>query len=169
MSKYPNLVELNNYHPYHYTTLANFAEVTKELYLEALRGNKELTREELVRISRYMQVPVGVLASRKLIMMDKDNRKHQRMIQDLEPALYSIWEAEKAGSKEAGYFMRGRGRMELVNLELAFQRGEASYCRYLGVKENIEQCFYLSDVSAGKCGGYLLKFRPQSGERCANT
>lgn len=138
---YPNLVELYKYHPYHYSTFAGFAKVTPELYIEALKGNERLTSAELRRIAKYTGIPFSVISCPKLIMLDRQNRKHKTMIDKQEAALYAIWEWKKQGYKDADMFMKHRGRINLVNLQLAFGRNEATYGWYLGVQESIEQCF----------------------------
>lgn len=140
-SLYPNLVELCKYHPYHYSTFAAHAGVTPELYLEALKGNEELTFKELSGVARLTNIPIGVIQCPKLIMMNKNNRKHQGMIKRQTEALYKIWWYQKNGNSTADLFMKYDGRAHLVNLELAFKRDAASYCWYLSVQAEINQVF----------------------------
>lgn len=135
---YPNLNEMVKYHPYHISTLADHAGVTTELMEEVVRGNEELSLEEALGIARLYNVKLEILFLPKLIRMDKQNRKHQRMVSELMSFLPVIHKYQMEGSQEAEIFMR-YGRIDLVNLELYFLDNRATYCQYLGVKERVEQ------------------------------
>lgn len=135
---YPNLSEIIKYHPYHISTFAGFAEITTELLQAALEGEEELTTGELVKMARYSEIPVGVLMCPKTIMLDKHSLKHQKMVADLLDQLPAIAEKEQGGSPAATIFMRYH-RASLVNLELAFLEGRATYGQYLGAKERVDQ------------------------------
>lgn len=135
---YPNLIEMVKYHPYHISTLADHAGVTTGLMEEVVRGNEELSLEEALGIARLYNVPSGILFLPKLIQMDKRNRKHQGMVKELIDWLPVIHGYQLKGSREAETFMK-HGRIYLVNLELFFRDGRATYCQYLGVKERVEQ------------------------------
>ena len=136
---YPNLAELIKYHPYHIRTFAKFADVSDDLLEAVLRGEEELMAWELRGISQYAGVPYGVLACPKVVTMHKGNSKHCKMMEELDKALYRIWEAQKAGSKNAEMYMR-YGRTRLVKLLLNFQNdGKVTYCRYLGALEEAMQ------------------------------
>lgn len=140
-SLYPNLVELYKYHPYHYSVFAGHAGVTPELYIEALKGNEELTFKELSGIARLTNIPIGVIQCPKLIMLDKRNRKHQDMIKRQSEALRKIQYFQENGNKDADLFMKYCGRENLLRLGQAFERDAASYCWYLGVQKEIGQVF----------------------------
>lgn len=135
---YPNLSEIIKHHPYHISTFAGFAEVTTELLEAALEGGEELTADEMRKIARYAGIQESVLRCPKKIMLDKHNLKHQKMVTDLLDQLPVIAEKEQAGSPAATIFMRYH-RASLVNLELAFLDGKATYGQYLGVKERVDQ------------------------------
>lgn len=135
---YPNFAELIKYHPYHICTFANFADVTIELLEAALRGKEKLTSFEILKIARYTQIPVTVLTCPHLIMLDRQSRRHQKMVDSLCEKLIYIWEYQKKGNADAELFMKYH-KPALVNLELAFLDGRASYAQYLGVKERVEQ------------------------------
>lgn len=135
---YPNLSEIIKHHPYHINTFAGFAEVTTELLEAALEGEEELTADELRKIARYSGIPVSILRCPETIMLNKYNLKHQKMITDLLDQLPVIAEKEQSGSPAATIFMRYH-RASLVNLELAFLDGMATYGQYLGVKERVDQ------------------------------
>lgn len=134
-----NLEELIKYHTYHVSTFAKFADVTTDLLEAAMREEGELTIMELSKISHYAAVPLGVLTCPKLIMLRRDRYRHCQMIQALHKKLYLIYETSRNGSKAAEFYMKYR-RGALVSLLLDFQNLKTvSYCRYLGVKEEIDQ------------------------------
>lgn len=133
MIKYPNLLEAAPYFPFAY-----FANSTEELLVEGIRGTEEFTVEEAGNMSRYTRIPYNVLFNTKLILLDHDREKHRRMIKALGEKFYEIWEWQKKGSREADTYMKYQ-RVAFVNLELDFQnRRPVAYCRYLGVKEQID-------------------------------
>ena len=102
---YPNLRELIKYHPYHVGTFANFANVELDLLEAALIGEEELTAGELMGISCYGRVPLGVLASPSLVMLDPLSLKHKKMVAEAGGALGIIMDAAEAGSPAAADFM----------------------------------------------------------------
>lgn len=135
-----NLNDLIKYHPYHISTFADFANVTQELLEAALAGEDELTLYEVWCMAKCTGVPCQVLICPQRIMLSKERYRHRTMVKTLHENLYTIWDAEKEGSHEASTYMRYR-RTHLVNLMLDFQnKGEVSYCRYLGVKQELEDC-----------------------------
>lgn len=133
MIKYPNLCAAYSYFPFAY-----FANITKELLIEAIKGTEELTATEALNMSRYTGIPFKVLFNPKLITFDRDRPKHQRMMEELEKKLYEIWEWQKKGSHEADIYMQYR-RTHYVNLDLDFRnRQPVAYCRYLGIKHEMD-------------------------------
>lgn len=135
---YPNLAEIIKYHPYHIGTFAGFADVTAGLLEAAVRGEEELTSGELYKIARYSGIPHGVICHPHLIRMDRHSMWHREMVKELCGHITFINDKKNAGSHEAETFMRYY-RGHLVNLELAFLDGRATYGQYLGVKERVEQ------------------------------
>ena len=139
MESYPNLNEIINYHPYHITSFADFADVTVELLKAAIIGQEKLEETEIFNIARYTGISYTVLKCPKMIYLHKSRYRHQQMIERLNVKLYEIWEAQKGGSKEADLYMRYR-RARLVNLMLDFQnKGKVTYGRYLGILEDLNQ------------------------------
>ena len=135
-----NLKEFIKYHPYHISTFAGFANITQELLEATLAGEDELTLYEVWCMAKYTGVPCQLLICPRKIMLNKSRYRHRVMIQTLHNNLYTIWDAEKGGSLEASRYMKYK-RRHLVNLMLDFQNnGEVSYCRYLGIKEEVDQC-----------------------------
>ena len=136
---YPNLSEIIKYHPYHIHTFANFANVTQRLMEAALIGKEKLTEKELSGIAKYTGIPFSVLQCRKLIVLNKNNYRHRKMMQTLEEYLRVIWTMEKRGSREAAHYMKYR-RIDYVNMALDFQNKKSiTYGRYLGIREAMEQ------------------------------
>lgn len=151
--KLVNLEELIKYHPYHITTFASFADITTELLKAALEEKEELTSLELRNIARYTEVPIGVIKCPTIIKLFRNRERHVEMMRDLYIKLYIIWEATKAGSKEGEWYMQHQCR-GLVNLILDFQnKREVTYCRYLGVKEEVEECLHSIRVEGNKPRG----------------
>ena len=136
---YPNFAEIINFHPYHITSFASFADVTVELLKAGIIGQEKLEETEIFNIARYAGLPYTVLKCPRMIYLYKSRYRHRQMIQSLDTKLYKIWEAQKGGSKEADLYMRYR-RIGLVNMMLDFQNtGKVTYGRYLGVLENLNQ------------------------------
>ena len=141
---YPNLKELIKYHPYHISTFANFANVELDLLEAALIGEEELTPGELMGISCYGRIPLGVLVSPSLIMLDPSRPKHKKMVAEAGRALGIIMDAAEAGSPAAADFMYTYPSLycnEVSSLCEEFSLGRpVTYCRYMGVRARIEQC-----------------------------
>lgn len=136
---YPNLAEVINYHPYHITSFADFANVTVELLKAGIAGQERIEENEIFNIARYTGIPYSVLKCPKMIYLHKSRYRHQQMIDRLEKKLYEIWEAQKSGSREADLYMR-YSRINLVNMVLDFRNtGKVTYGRYLGILENLSQ------------------------------
>lgn len=136
--KYPNLAEIIKYHPYDIGSFADFADVTTELLSAVIEGAENLTEQELRGIARYSGIPFSILACPHLIRMDRSRYRHRIMVEELADELYGIQEAQKAGSYEADLFMR-YGRLWVVNMELAFLDGRATYGMFLGAQERVRQ------------------------------
>lgn len=135
--KYPNLIEAAPFF-----SVAYFANITDELLREILKGNEEMTATEALNVCRYTNIPFKVLFNPKLITLDRNRPKHQRMMKELEQKLYEIWEWQKKGSHEADIYMR-YGRTHYVKLDLNFRNREVvSYCRYLGVKHEMDDALF---------------------------
>lgn len=142
---YPNLVEVITHHPYHYSSFAEFADMTPELLVAILNGEDKFTSSELRGIAKCTNIPLGVIQCPHLIMLDRVNRKHQQMIEAMMDDLLKIWNYQKQGYKDAELFMR-YWRQDIVNLELAFRENRASYGWYLGAKERVEQTLLFVSV-----------------------
>ena len=135
--KYPNLNQASPYFPFDY-----FANITKELLIEAIKGTEELSATEAFNMSRYTGIPFKVLFNPQLIVLDRDRPKHQRMMKELEQKLYEIWEWQKKGSREADIYMQ-YDRTAYVNLDLDFwNRQPVAYTRYLGVKHQMDDTLF---------------------------
>lgn len=153
---YPNLKEAEPYF-----CLAYFAHVTGELMQEVLNGNEELTAMEAFNICKYTGIPYSVLFNRNLITLNRDNHRHWAMMEGLSQNLYEIWEWQKKGSHEADIYMKYQ-RGHFVNMDLDFRnRRPVAYCRYLGVKHEMEDALLFIRVEQDKihnkprglCGG----------------
>lgn len=133
MSKYPNLQQAALYFNFAY-----FANITPGLLQEIIAGNEELTAVEAFNMAHYTQIPYKVLFNSKLILLDKDRLKHQRMMDELMVKLRAIKAWEKKGSHEAETYMKYQ-RISFVNLYTDFFFGHpVAYTRYLGVKHRMD-------------------------------
>lgn len=131
--KYPNLRDLAPYFP-----LAYFAHITPDLLQAVFKGDEDLTASEGLNICKYTNIPYSVAFCPKLITLDRNNYRHWRMLGDLHEKLITIWEWQKKGSHEADLYMEYQ-RDHYVNLDLDFRnRKSPSYCRYLGVKHEMD-------------------------------
>lgn len=135
--KYPNLTEVVKHHPYHICTFAGFADVTVELMEAVVYGDEELTATELFKISRYCGIPLSVLSCRKLIRMDRKNRKHMQMWEELDKKLRIIAYRQKQGNQDADLYMKYK-RCDLINYYLAILDDRATYGWYFGVRETLD-------------------------------
>lgn len=140
--KYPNFTEILKYHPYSVNTFAGFADVTQELLLEAIRGNEELTAAEVFKCAKYSGLSLNVLICPKLITLDRNNRKHRGMMEQLRDKLHEIGELQKRGSKYADWYMNAKyiDRGLFILTERQFQSGQTvTYGCYLGIREKMCQ------------------------------
>lgn len=153
--KYPNLAEIIKYHPYDIGSFADFADVTTELLSAVIEGAENLTEQELRGIARYSGIPFSILACPHLIRMDRSRYRHRIMVEELADELYGIQEAQKAGSYEADIFMR-YGRIWVVNMELAFLDGRATYGMFLGAQERVRQVIFFIQCEKRKPRGLKI-------------
>lgn len=141
--RYPNLVEVHDYFPTGY-----FANVTEELMRAVFRGEEDLTAEEMWKIAHYNKIPFSVLMCPKLITLNRENNRHQKMMEQLHYMLYEIWELQKKGSVHADMYMNKYAqiyRCDYENMELAFRNGrQVTYCHYLGVRHRMEDIILFS-------------------------
>lgn len=138
--KCPNLIEIINYHPYHVSTFADFANVTGELLQRVLMGQEELLPKELHSISKYTGIPMFILECPKLIMLDNRRYRHQTMIKELLEKLKHIEWYQNNGNHAADVFMQYDIKY-LEELELFFLEGIATYGQYIGARERVNDCF----------------------------
>lgn len=61
MTKYPNLLELNKYHPYRWPVVCDHAGIEPELLQAVLEEGEPLLPAELLGIARLYGVPIGLL------------------------------------------------------------------------------------------------------------
>ena len=146
--RYPNLTELVENHPYHFDTFKNFANVTAELFKEVLYGDEELTREELLNICRYTNTPYPVLHNPKLITLDSGRMRHQQMMDELKQTVHEMENLED----KCGYEISVQvAAIHFERMEDDFHRErQISYCRYLGVRQEILDVFSFIRTDLGK-------------------
>ena len=81
---YPNFAEIINFHPYHITSFASFADVTVELLKAGIIGQEKLEETEIFNIARYAGLPYTVLKCPRMIYLYKSRYRHRQMIQSLD-------------------------------------------------------------------------------------
>ena len=137
--RYPNLAEIIRFHPYHIDTFAGFGDVTTELLVAGIRGDEELRTEELNKIARYASIPAGVIMCPHLIKLGRFRYRHIVMVGELEDNLDIIKGQQEASSRHSCVFMDYGLEDEYKEFFIDFIKGYATYGRYLGIKEKIDQ------------------------------
>jgi len=136
--KYPNLTSIVHWHSYHWTTFADHAEVTRELFEAVLEGNEELTDDEFRRISRLVNIPVGLLKQPEMKYLYRRRFQHHQKIVALVERFNIILELRNEIGKGDDIDLKYTYRQveSLINHFEEFK--SVSYCRYLAVLASIE-------------------------------
>ncbi len=149
--KYPNLTEVYRWHPYSDATFADHAGITTRLFNEVIKGDEELTFNEMLNIERLIKMPVSALFCPKLIMLSKDNLKHRAMADKVRDALNTINEQLIIGDKEVKEEINlTRCNIRCENFLKDFHNNKVTYGRYIGIKEYIYGVFLSIKISNSK-------------------
>lgn len=142
MNKYPNLQELIKYHPYGETVVCEYARIEPELLHAALDGKEVLTPIEIIAIARLYGCSAGVLNHPKVIMLDMNKLKHNRMVTEIDFMRIRLKCMARHGNLEAKKYLEWADRENQVIMRMAYNN-KVSYGCYLGVKECLDQylCF----------------------------
>lgn len=119
--KYPNLVELAEYHPYPVWTCANHAGVTVEIYEQVLNDGEELTADEAINLAELYEIPVDTLFSSELVMLDPEEK-------DIVESLTDYASICRSPSVRAA----------LDALAADFSKGHASYCQFVAARHRVD-------------------------------
>lgn len=134
---YPNLVELHRFHPYSDCTMAEHAGVTEDLFLAVLRGEDDLTYSEFYRLSQLVNIPVSILCSPSVTMLDPGEPDHSMMAEEALSAAEDVLD-----------FIETKWDRQLIDrFRTDFYAGRASYMQYLGAMEIVSQAQINRSVS----------------------
>ena len=137
--RYPNLAEIIRFHPYHIDTFAGFGEVTTELLVAGIKGDEDLRIDELSKIARYAGISMGIITCPLLIKLDRFRYRHIVMVGELENNLDIIKGTQETCSNHSRIFMESGLQHDYREFFIDFIKGCATYGRYLGIKEKIDQ------------------------------
>ena len=135
--KYPNLNSIVKWHSYHSSTFADHSGVTRELFDAVLEGKEDLTDEEFGRISRLVNIPVGLLIQPHIVRLNNKKYQHRKKISDL----VERYEHIKLLRTNEGFGNCSDLRIAGEALEdfvKAFEKVGSNYCRYKAVLYRIE-------------------------------
>ena len=135
---YPNLESLVQWHSYSSVTFADHAGVTMELFDAVLAGNEELTDEEFYRISRLVNIPVGLLKHPELQILKRRKCQHHQKIIALADRFNFIQELRSEIGKGDDIDLKDAFRHGHALIKDFERSGEVSYCRYLAVLHRIK-------------------------------
>lgn len=136
--KYPNINELVHWNYYGIPAMADHAGVTTELFEAVLKGQEELTDEELTGLSRLVNIPVGVLKQPQMAKMDCNKFQHCVKVLVLEE--YFDFVKEKRTEQGQVDSLEIKSARKWLDLYIQyFQDGKGSYCGFRAVLHRIQQ------------------------------
>lgn len=100
-TRYPNLAELHDYHPYGEPAMCDHAGIAPELLHAALHDGEPLEYGELLGLARLYGCPVSVLTCQKVIMLDRRRLKHRKMITEVKNLVICLKCMAKEGNEKA--------------------------------------------------------------------
>lgn len=118
--KYPNLAELIKYHPYPYTTFAQHANVTAEIFQAVLNGEDDLSPEEALNMCTLDGLSFELIFSDELCMLTQEDAE---WVEDL--------------SRRANKYHSPSMQKAVDKLVHDYIAGHASYCQLLGASARV--------------------------------
>lgn len=140
--RYPNLLEVVNWHICGKPAIADHAGVTRELLEAVLCENEELTHDEMIGISRLVEIPVNVLELPELVLMNCNKFQHKAKIMDLYEDFAHIKTLRTAIGKGNDTAIKV-AETKLDTYTKYFKRNSGSYVGYRAVLQAIEWNFWL--------------------------
>lgn len=134
MTKYPNLNELINYHPYGKPAVCDHAGIEPELLEAVLIGGESLTGTEILGLARLYRCPIGVLGNSEIVMLDMGKLKHKKMVREVELIYIQLRSMADGGNQDAEKYLNWVDWRK-KRFMLAVYSNNLSYCHYLGIKE----------------------------------
>lgn len=140
-TRYPNLAELHDYHPYGEPAMCDHAGIEPELLHAVLSDGEPLRYAELLGLARLYGCPVSVLTCHKLIMLDTDRFRHRKMISEVDNLYIRLKRMAREGNQKAERYLE-LGDWRHQRFLRAVYSNSLSYGHYFGVKEEL-----LMDIS----------------------
>ena len=133
MTKYPNLLELNKYHPYGEPAICGHAGIEPELLQAVLEDSGLLLSDELRGIARLYGVPRGLLECRKVSMLDMKKWRHWKLVGEIDALYIKLKCMAREGNQKAEKYLGWADQKHQRFLKAACGN-KLSYCHYLGIK-----------------------------------
>ena len=135
-TRYPNLAELHDYHPYGEPSMCDHAGIEPELLYTVLHDGEPLRYTELLGLARLYGCPVGVLTCHKLIMLDTDRFRHRKMIAEVDKLYTRLKCMAREGNQRAERYSELDDWRHQRFLRAAYSN-RLSHGHYFGVKEEL--------------------------------
>ena len=133
---YPNIRELVRWNFYGIPAMADHAGVTTDLFYAVLKGQEELTEEELKGLARLVDVPVGVLKLPYTVKLDSNKFQHIMKVLFLEE-YYEFVKELRISQGQGNHPVLRNADIHLYMYLQHFKDGNGSYCGYKAVLHKI--------------------------------
>lgn len=150
-TRYPNLAEMLEYHPYSDCTVCDHARIEPELLDAVLNEGEVLEFSEILGIARLYECPMGVLEHGKVIMLDMGRWRHRNMVAEISSLHIQLHCMAEEGNQEAEKYLEQADEAVQRFIKAAYDN-RLSYCHYFGVKERIGQYIFFARPKEKKRG-----------------
>lgn len=150
-TRYPNLAELYDHHPYREPAMCDHAGIEMELLYAVLHNGEPLEYGELLGLARLYGCPVSVLACPKVIMLDTGRFRHRKMITEADNLYLRLKCMAREGNEKAKRWLELTGWTQQEFMR-AVHANRLSYCHYLGVRERLRQYISFSTLAPKRRG-----------------
>lgn len=139
MTKYPNLVEIMKYHPYGERTACDHARIELELLHAVMNEGEPLETIEIIQLAKLYQCPAEILTRYKIIMLDLNRWKHNKMASQVDALYLQLkYMAKCQGNLKAKKYLSLCER-EYQRYARAACDNKLSYGHYLGAYKQFSQ------------------------------
>jgi hypothetical protein len=138
MTRYPNLLELHNHHPYGEPAMCDHAGIELELLNAVLEGGELLESAEIMGLARLYGIPRGLLESQKVTMLNMKRWKHRKMAAEVDSLYMRLKWMARTGNAEAEKYLKWADLDQQRFMRAAYDNN-LSYCHYFGVRERLSQ------------------------------
>ncbi len=150
-TRYPNLAELYDYHPYREPAMCDHAGIEMELLYAVLHNGEPLEYGELLGLARLYGCPVSVLACPKVIMLDPGRLRHRKMIAQVDNLYLWLKCMAREGNQAAKRWLKLADWLQQRFMR-AVHTNSLSYGHYFGVREQLLQYISFSTPSPKRRG-----------------